>query len=574
MANKKGRPSRSAKSLIRRLAAIRNQCTGEACARKKDLLLELCRTDIDRPEDLVEYHEALLFIRTYPDNREILSLAGGECDRFGARVGRLRKRDPDSAQLLDDTGITNTTMYYSYDYAAVTWLVQWFGDDLDIHWEEFEATDNLDIFLPLVAEHCENDGLDLAEVTSEEWLALRLGKRSRSSLRWIVERLDAMRAPLSVKRTLYDAMELPIVWKMGDSPASTTHNRIGRRKPFFHETPLLRKMPAFSDAIREPLPPVSPASPGTARSLMKTLRCALATRHRSLFPIEYASTDDVLVAECGRGYTLVLFGMHERHRLTLESDYASLIVKNGFVIGYGVGAILFDQVEIAVNIFDTWRGGEAAFIFAQYIRFFHSQFGCARFKIERYQVGYENDEGLQSGSFWFYYNLGFRPVDRKVTRLARREATKIRKNRAYRTSIATLEKLAVSDLYLTIGGQSGDETSDFPLVDLSMSATKMIGRDFGGDASKAVEDSAAKAARALGCAGWKKWPPWEREWFRRLSMIIVQIPRLAGWSAKEKKDLVEIIRAKGRTGETRFVQLSRKHTRFRKALERIARRTN
>lgn len=556
--------------MIRRLAAIRNQFSEESLAEKKALLTLLSRTPIEAPDDLIAYHEALLFIRTYPDNAGILRLVSNQCDRFGTRVKRLRKHDPDAALQLDDTGITSTTMHNAYYYAAVVWLVRWFGDDLDIDWEELESTDKLDIVLTLIGEWCENEGLDFSNLTTREWLALRTGKPSRSSLRWIVERIEAMRAPHSVKRTLYDALDLPVIWELGDSPMSTTHCRLGGGRPHFHDGPLLRKMPDFLDAVREPLPLASPEPIGRARHLIKLLRCVLATRHRSLYPIEYASSDDVLVAECGRGYTIVLYGVQPRHRLTLESDYAALIVKNGFVIGYGVGAMLFDQVEIAVNIFATWRGGEAAFIFSQFIRLFHNQFGCTRFKIERYQVGYENDEGLQSGSFWFYYNLGFRPIDRKVAALAKREANQIRKDRAYRTPIPTLEKLAVSDLYLMLDGQPSVISPDFPLVDLSVSATRMIGRHFGGDEAKAIASSTKKVAAALRCGGWRKWPAWEREWFRRLSLIVVQIPRLADWPAKAKRDLVEIIRAKGRAGETRFVRLCLEHKRFRKALERIA----
>ncbi len=568
------RVAKSARQMIRELASLRNQFTDDTASAKESLLSILSRTPIDSAGELFDYHEALLFTRTYPDNHSILRLAGSECDSFAGRINRLRKRDREEALELDDTGITSTRMFYSYDYDAVIWLVRWFGDQLDINWEELDNSEKLDSFLPLIVEWCENDGLDLADMTTEEWVALHTGDGAGSALCWIIERLDRMKAPHTVKRLLYDSMDLPVVWKMGDSPAARTHGRIGRAKPHFHHEPLLRKLPAFSDEIRKSLPPIEPASPGTARSLIKTLRCALAVRHRSLYPIEYAAPDDVLVAECGRGYTLVLYGMDPQYRLALESDYAALIVKNGFVIGYGVGAILFDQVEIAVNIFETWRGGEAAYIFAQYIRMFHNQFGCTRFKIERYQVGYENDEGLQSGSFWFYYNLGFVPSDPKVLALARREAAKIRKNRAYRTPIATLEKLAVSDLYLTIGKESRAAAADFPLADLSLAATRTIGEDFDGEAALAIEECAAKVAAALGCPGWKNWPRRERDWFERLSLIFARIPKLDSWKPAEKRGLVELIRAKGGVGETRFVQLSRRNLKFQKALERVARKIN
>ena len=38
-------------------------------------------------------------------------------------------------------------------------------------------------------------------------------------------------------------------------------------------------------------------------------------------------------------------------------------------------------------------------------------FGCDSFAIDPYQLGHHNAEGLSSGAWWFYYKLGFRPID-------------------------------------------------------------------------------------------------------------------------------------------------------------------
>ena len=35
-------------------------------------------------------------------------------------------------------------------------------------------------------------------------------------------------------------------------------------------------------------------------------------------------------------------------------------------------------------------------------------FGCTSFSIEPYQLGRDNDEGIESGAWWFYRKLGFR----------------------------------------------------------------------------------------------------------------------------------------------------------------------
>ncbi len=66
--------------------------------------------------------------------------------------------------------------------------------------------------------------------------------------------------------------------------------------------------------------------------------------------------------------------------------------------------------------------------------------------MDPYQIGLENDEALESGAFWFYRKLGFRPLDPEAVQLAEREEHRIRQMPGYRSSRRTLEKLAHSYL--------------------------------------------------------------------------------------------------------------------------------
>ncbi len=563
---------RSLGKQIGSLAQLRNQFGDEPRQWKLALLRHLSDTEILDPELLLEYHEALLFIRVYPDDKEVFRLARRECDRFGKRVLLLKEQDPDVAAALDEEALPETAVSYQYDHTTVAELVKWYGPALEVQWEEYEDTEKLDALLPLLASWAESDGLDLAPVSTEEWVDLARGDGGQTCLQWLLARIDKLRVPYLVKRQLYDALELPVVWQLGDTPACRTHARVTGSEPYFHDGPLLRKMENFNKEVKRPLDRISLATPRAARQLIKTIRCALAVRHRGLYPVEYASPDEVIVAQCNRGYQLVLFGMKPGYRLPVESDYASLIIKNGFVIGYGVGAILFDQCEIAINIFDTWRGGEAAYIFSQYLRVFHQHFGSTRFRMERYQVGYENDEGLQSGSFWFYRKLGFVSENPDVRALTEQELKKIRKTPGYRTPIATLKKLAVSDMYYTMKGDPEKIREQFPLTGLSLATTGLIGERFGGDREKAMAVSADALAKMLGVRGRKKWPSLERLWFQRLAPMFSLIPGLEKWSAGEKKDLAELLRAKGRPQESGFVRLLAGNRKLRRALEAIARK--
>ncbi|MFH1680718.1 MAG: hypothetical protein ABIH26_08745 [Candidatus Eisenbacteria bacterium] len=566
------RTAMSARARVRRLERIRNRFSPEEREEKRALLSSLKNAEILDPLLLFRYHEALLFVRSYPDDAGIFALARAECARFAARVDRLRRRAPAAADDLDDTGIVGTITRYAYDFVTARALLRRPGDALEIDWDGFEKTENLDMVLPFVAQWMENDGLDLAEVSTEEWVEQAKGDPSKPALSWLLGGIDAIAAPHPVKRHLFDSMEIPILWRLGGSSSSRTKARLASAPVFFHEEPLLRRIDGFWREVARPMPAVETAPRREARRLIRLAVSSLAVRHRALYPIEYPNPDDVLVVEPGRGYRFLLYGMQPGYRLPFESDYGALLLKNGYPIGYGVGAMLFDQMEIAVNIFDSWRGGEAGFLFAQFVRAFRSHFGCARFKIDRYQVGHENDEGLKSGSFWFYYKLGFRPKDPECRRLAEREAARIRRSPRHRSDLATLKRLARSDLYCSIRGAPGKIPDDFPLVDLSMRTTRMIAERFDGDRRKASRASAERMAEVLDSPGWKRWPRAEREWFERLSVAMALIPRLETWPLSERRDLAALVRAKGMPSETEFARRMVKQGKLRAALARIARR--
>ncbi len=64
----------------------------------------------------------------------------------------------------------------------------------------------------------------------------------------------------------------------------------------------------------------------------------------------------------------------------------------------------------------------------------HRVFGCERFIVNPYQFGAGNAEAIRSGAFWFYYRLGFRPVDGAIAARAAREFARLSGRRGARHS--------------------------------------------------------------------------------------------------------------------------------------------
>jgi hypothetical protein len=99
-------------------------------------------------------------------------------------------------------------------------------------------------------------------------------------------------------------------------------------------------------------------------------------------------------------------------------------------------------MEVGFNLYYTFRQGETAWLYGRLLKLFRERYGVTTFVIDPYQIGHENSEAIESGAFWFYYKLGFRPEAPPIAALAEREQKKIAVRPGYRSSPATLRKLA------------------------------------------------------------------------------------------------------------------------------------
>ena len=75
-----------------------------------------------------------------------------------------------------------------------------------------------------------------------------------------------------------------------------------------------------------------------------------------------------------------------------------------------IEAIAFcEWMEVGFNTFYTFRGGEVGWIYAQVLRCLCHLMGTTCVSVYPYQLGHDNEEAIESGAFWFYRKLGFRP---------------------------------------------------------------------------------------------------------------------------------------------------------------------
>jgi hypothetical protein len=306
-------------------------------------------------------------------------------------------------------------------------------------------------------------------------------------------------------------------------------------------------------------------------TLIDVAMASLAVRHRETIHFNHANPDEVYLADVGAGVSVAVFGLLEGHRYPLETTMGFLIISNGVPVGYGGSSILFRQINTGINVFDEYRGGEAAFLWVQAMRVFHALAGCTRFIANPYQFGADNDEALGSGAFWFYYRLGFRPVLVDIRKLATREVAKIRKNRSYRSDIKTLRRFASCDMHLTLPGAKGSELFEERWLDTSsMLASKILGEAGGHTRQAAAKSVTARLAKDIGIRNLDKWSAAERRGIENIAPIVAATTP-SEWSTAEKRSLRELLRAKGSDNEARYAQFLGQNVKFLAALRKACR---
>jgi hypothetical protein len=336
------------------------------------------------------------------------------------------------------------------------------------------------------------------------------------------------------------------------------------RRRFYHRE-MLREPPAdFAAAVRGPTGALEPLSPARGQAVIDAARAALSQRAREFHVIVHGNPNEVYRVESGRGLEIYVIGLDRAHRLTVESDIGAVLIKNGVPIGYGYAVMLGDRADIGINIFPTYRGGESAYIFEKFAAAFHLHFGARKFVMRRYQVGWQNPEGIQAGSYWFYYKLGFRSIDADVRLLADRERARLVRTPGARSGPAVLKRLARSDLVLCTDGTDAADFRDIDPKATGLAVTERITTRFGGDRPRALREMARQVARALGHSSSLNPDP------SRLVPVAALIPDLARWTPTERRALLVLMRAKEARRERGFVFALQRHPRFLGFLRRLA----
>ena len=576
------RTATSARRALRSLERLRDRFGGGAAAEKLVRLRVLERARLARAADVLRLHEALAFLLAFPDDRRVRRAAARMLDRFAQRPDLRAQRD-----ALADSGLAGTEVWFRFFEPTARWLARRWPERLTIDWDAFENSERLATFLPVLAHPAEHPALDELDRDGRGWIDAMRSPRETDAA-FLVRRFAATLRDGLMREKLWDELDVPILvhpqpaaprLARGDADTvgavprgagpSRTLARDARAKVVHQRGPLARGRPDLARAILE-RPRVRAVSVREGRRHIDLARISMITRARDLDAFSWADPRDARLVDFGDALQFAVMGQTPDRRLMFESVYGCLTLRNGVPIGYVLTGCLFGSAEVAYNVFETFRGAEAANVYGRVLAMTRHLFGADTFMVPPYQLGDGNEEALESGAWWFYQKLGFRPRDAATRRWMNRELARMQRNPRHRSSLATLAGLATEPVYWSAGPRRADVMGRLPLGAMGLAATRLLARRFGSARAQGTEALAEEAARRAGVRSMRGWSRAEREAWTRWAPILVQLPGLSRWTPAERRALVRVVRLKGGRRESDFVRAFDAHAKLRRALLTLA----
>ena len=385
---------------------------GPASAKKcEHLLAQLRDARFADVKLLIQFHDTLLFLRAFPPSEKVVRLTEELLGSIEPEVAKLNA-SPTNAAALDDesvSGIAGTTVTNTWTFELARWLQQRYAKAIHPEWNVEEQYRQMANILPHCMPLLEDDSFVEADTPYVRWMEAAAGGKART-LGWLLRSFEELPVSRLVRTGLYDALGVSLLWDLSGSPASRTLARRAPARFFIHDSPLIqRKQVSLADELSSAPLKLRKLGRSEGAKIIDMARDALAVRYRELHGSTHGDPNCAFEARVGRGVQLFIWGLDVEWRLPLRAYYAGFTLKNGVPINYFEAIGLFEWMEVGFNTFYAFREGETAWVYSKVLHLLHQLAGATCMSVYPYQIGQDNEEAIQSGAFWFYRKLGFRP---------------------------------------------------------------------------------------------------------------------------------------------------------------------
>lgn len=456
-----------------KLKSVANKYDEQSVKAQLETLTQLKRISLVSNKSLFDYHEVLLFMCSYPANKQCLLLIEKELKRI---TDYLKKSKKTTASIFENEGLpySNTVTRFTPDFLA--WLLQ--HKNITVEFDSFydaslTLNDVLNLTLPSSLKAETSAGLE------NEDLLIELGVDPKNPLPFLITQINRLNEMPLIKDFLFEKLNVYINLKPSNHLFSRTYNRINIT-PFFHDS--LLKQFDYQALLNTSLAHKKQFSIKEKQDVITVIKNTMALTARETDPTTFMDEDSLSFFELERGLSICIYGMTPERQLPYESYVGFTLFKNGFPCSYGGSWIFGQRAKFGMNILESFRGGESGYVMCQLLRVYKQVFNILYFEVEPYQYGLDNPDGIKSGAFWFYYRYGFRPIDKTLHLLANADYLKIKTKKDYRSSEKTLLRFTESSIALKL-------TTNEPLqvLDVTNKIKTFIKKNFKNDSTLAEQ---------------------------------------------------------------------------------------
>lgn len=518
----------------------------------------LGRTTLRSAAQVFRFHELLCFLDAYPDDARVRVLARRLLEGFGERRDLRRFR-----AALAGSGIAGTDTPYRFYWPTARWIAACWPAALVLDRSDPDHARAILDALPRLLVPAQAANLGDRSAPSLAVLD-RLRPPGMTDAEYFIELVAAMPGDDRARETFFDRVDPPFILRSGPGTPERTTGHLDWLRPHYRETPLQAGRPDLRREARRPPRRVLAIGRGRAEALIRLARVSMITRERDLEAFQYANRDDALLVDDGAGLSFALVGMLPQRRSLLPAIYGGLILQNGVPVGYVQLDVLGRHAELSFNTFATFRGAESSRVFARLVAAVHRVFECDSFSIEPYQLGAGNDEGIETGAWWFYHRLGFRPRAAAARRIAAREMRRFAHAPGHRSSRRTLHALAQAHLFYSLVPA---RSAALPRTRAVLAATTRERRRFPRTTAAESHAAVAAALQILGAGPAYRPSAAAKAMLERWAGLALALTRNGGWHARERRALLRLIEAKAGREERTYLRLLLAHRRLRRLLD-------
>ena len=208
------------------LERIKDHYGGAGTAHKLALLRALDRARLGTASQVERLHEALCFLRAYPDGARVAGQVERMLVRFARRADLNAQRD-----ALADSGIAGTTIHYCFFWPTARWLAQRWPGEFRLDRNDSEAADNIVGALPMLVTPAEAQWLRTTQ--PDGYAALDALRGRATDATFLVHAIDALPGDSFTREALFDGLDPSCELRPGRDTPSRTLDRYAAAPAMF-----------------------------------------------------------------------------------------------------------------------------------------------------------------------------------------------------------------------------------------------------------------------------------------------------------------------------------------------------